>query len=54
MDENLEETLQDAHPEGVLLLAELLGNISSYHMPFQCAESDWQLVAIDRSDYFGV
>ena len=33
MDENLEETLQDAHPEGVLLLAELLGNISSYHMP---------------------
>ena len=34
MDENLEETLQDAHPEGVLLLAELLGNISSYHMPF--------------------
>lgn len=26
--------MHDAHPEGVLLLAELLGNISSYHMPF--------------------
>lgn len=34
MDDSVEETLQDAHPEGVLLLAELLGNISSYHMPF--------------------
>ena len=34
MAQQEENTLQDLHPETVLLTAELLGNLSALHMPF--------------------